>query len=156
MTLHDIDPKITIKVRSWLWKFMPGTTGAFVLYNTIHVRHPIHPRLTEFTTPYFAALLAHEYCHVLQYRRYPVTFLFRYFGGIFAGAIRGMWSKAKQTEWWNVPFEFLNQIPRAGRYFRRAYLQHPFEVEARAFEKNPTHLVPWVLLLSSSSQIVEF
>ena len=148
MQPHDIDSKVNIKIGSWLWKFMPRTAGAFALYNTIHVRHPIAPRLVPSTLVPLSMLLAHEYCHVLQYRKYPITFLFIYFGGIVWGAISRMWARARNiTSWWNVPFEFLNQCAKSKAYFRHAYLLHPFEIEARDYEiKNYT---PWQKFLTS-------
>jgi hypothetical protein len=143
MNANNIDSKVRIKIGSWLWKFMPSRTGAFVLYNTIHVRRDIVSVVTPNNWQYYAELMAHEYCHVLQYRKYPITFLFRYFGGIVIGATRDMWSRARRTaNWWIVPFEFLNQCARLSRYLRAAYLAHPFEVEARKYQKE--HYLPWV------------
>jgi hypothetical protein len=135
---------VKIKAGSWLWKFFPRTTGAFALYNTIHIRRPIAPLAkTPALKNAFAMLLAHEYCHVLQYKKYPLTFLFRYFGGILWGAVRIMWSNARRKAvWWNVPFMFLEQWAKPNSKFRDAYLNHPFEVEARAYEK--LHFVSWI------------
>lgn len=148
MQPHDIDRKVNIKSGSWLWKFMPRTTVAFVLYNTIHVRHPIAPRLVPSTLVPLSMLLAHEYCHVLQYRKYPITFLFIYFGGIVWGAVSGMWARARSTTpRRNTLFEFLKQWVKYKEYFHRAYLLHPFEIEARIYEiKNYT---PWQKFLTS-------
>jgi hypothetical protein len=151
MNASNIDSTVNIKIGAWLWKFMPRTTGAFVLYNTIHVRRNIIPLATSTNWQFYAELMAHEYCHVLQYRKYPYTFLPRYFGGIVGSAIRDMWSKARSTaKWWNVPFEFLNQCARISRYFRTAYLAHPFEVEARAYQKE--HYLEWVSVIIPPSQ----
>jgi len=146
MNATNIDSKVRIKIGSWVWKFIPRPTGAFVLYNTIHVRRDIMSAVTPTNWPYYAELMAHEYCHVLQYRKYPITFLFRYFGGIVIAATRNMWGKARRTaNWYAVPFEFLNQCARLSHYLHVAYLAHPFEVEARKYQKE--HYLLWVYVL---------
>jgi hypothetical protein len=125
---------------------MPRETGAFAFYNTICIRRPIQPRITPGTRDAFAMLMAHEYCHVLQYRKHPLLFLPYYYLGILYLALASMWNTAEAiAPWWQVPFEFFNQLAKGGKHFRSGYLNHPYETEARAYEK--LYFVEWIMAL---------
>jgi hypothetical protein len=139
---------IRVIIGSWIWKFISRRTGALAFYNTIHIRTSIAPRLTPENKNRFAELLAHEYCHVLQFRDYKYTFLFRYIFGILFSAIISMWQFARiKTPWWLTPFEFLNQVAKSSVHFRNAYLSHRFEVEAREYQK--VNYTSWVNIIQT-------